>query len=117
MVIPSRRFRSKDMVIADPNKKKKSLNNGNNATKVSAELSQSPPKHKPNSLDFKNKLKDKHNYNRRCVIYLLNGIKLQGRFCGSDDEIIILESLDRENRQLVYQDTIAVLQFENENEN
>jgi len=114
MVIPARRFRSKDMVTADPNENKKSFNNRNNATEISAEPSQSPPKHKPNSLDFKNKLKDKHNYNQGCVIYLLNGIKLQGRFCGFDDEIIILESLDRENRQRVYQDTIAALQFENE---
>jgi len=97
MVIPSRKFRANDIVVSDVNTDEKIPNNQGIMLDTEKNLS------------LQNVLQSLCDDNRRGVIYLLSGIKLDGYFCAYDDEVIMLESLDRDNTQMVYQHTIATL--------
>jgi RNA chaperone Hfq len=115
MVIPARRFRNNDIIVPDTNK--------TTSDKQDSVDSRSDISYKPNMQDktfdvddlaFETILKNICDNNLLGMVYLINGIKLEGYFCDFDDKVVILESLDHTNKQMIYQDAIATVQIEDE---
>lgn len=103
MVIPARRFRNNDIIVPDINKTasdKQDFVEDRNKSFVTSGL---------NSHDILSSICDN---NHRGMIYLISGIKLDGYFCDFDNEVIVLESLNRDSKQMVYQHAIATLKIE-----
>ncbi|MGD9152770.1 MAG: RNA chaperone Hfq [Gammaproteobacteria bacterium] len=112
MVIPARRFRSNNINTTNFKESAESCDKLDSRVNNIHEATPLQTKQPIGNLKSRNKFKEDH-LNEECVIYLISGIKLQGYLRGFDEEIIILESLDKINEQVViYQSTIATIQFE-----
>lgn len=111
MVIPARRFRNNEIIVPDMKKTTSAKQDpADDKSNVSYELNMQDEIFNGSDLVLKNALKNICDNNLPGMIYLINGIKLEGYFCDFDDEVIILDSPDHDNKQMIYQDAIATLQ-------
>jgi RNA chaperone Hfq len=105
MVIPARRFKSKTAQVAEI--KNKLLNQ---QISTIEELQQHDDATKLSKGQLTKELFAEI-CKRHCAgsIYMISGIRLQGIFHACDSNVVILESLDRANKQMVYQHAIATI--------
>lgn len=110
MVLPARRFRSNDMVLS----KDKMTSDHKSSADNHVDCESNPQNRLFNAIDFTfyNTLKFLCDGCLFGAVYLINGIKLEGFFCGFDDEVVLLSSPDSDVKQMIYHHAIATLQVE-----
>ena len=115
MVIPARRFRTNDIIVPDINKTTSDKqDSADDKSNVSYEPNMQEKTFSADDLVLKNALKIMCDDNLPGMVYLINGIKLDGYFCDFDDEVIILDSPSHDNKQMIYQAAIATVQIKDE---